>query len=87
MTGTISQEDSPVGIQAGIDYESFPVQSIRYPPGTKVRVCFRYDADRMIDGEIVRNDVASPFIGIIRLADSRHLLMTECMYSLVKGSP
>lgn len=70
-----------MGIQAGIGYEEFPKQSLAHPPGTKVKVCFRFDADRTIDGEIVRNDITSPFIGIIRLVDGRHLLMTECMYS------
>ena len=73
-----------MGIQAGIDYESFPKQSLANPPGRKVRVCFRFDAERWIDGEIVRNDIESPFVGIIRLVDGRHLLMTECMYSPVR---
>ena len=74
-----------MGIQAGIDHESFPVQSLINPPGRKVRVIFRFDADHSIDGKIVRNDITDPFIGIIRLVDGRHLLMTECMYSPVRN--
>jgi len=73
-----------MGVCAGVGYEEFPKQSSTNPPGTKVRVCFRYNGDRTIDGEIVRNDIVEPFVGIIRLVDGRHLMMTECMYSPVR---
>jgi hypothetical protein len=73
-----------MGVFAGIDHESFPEQSSYNPPGTKVRVCFKYNTEHTVDGEIVRNDVEDPGVGIIRLADGRHVLFTECMYSIVK---
>lgn len=73
-----------MGVCSSIDYESFPEQSTWTPPGTKVRVCFKYDTTHTIDGEIVRADVEYPGVGIIRLNDGRHVLMTECQYSIVK---
>ena len=47
-------------------------------------MCFKYDTEHTIAGEIVRADVEDPGIGIIRLADGRHVLFTECQYSIVK---
>jgi hypothetical protein len=73
-----------MGICAAIDHKSFPEQSSSSPPGTKVRVCFKYNTGYMIDGEIVRNDIEEPGVGIIRLSDGRHVLFTECMYSIVR---
>ena len=73
-----------MGVVSSIDYESFPEQSTWTPPGTKVRVCFKYDTTHTIDGEIVRADVEDPGVGIIRLADGRHVLFSECQYSIVK---
>jgi hypothetical protein len=28
----------------------------------------------------VRDDISKPFVGIIRLDDGRHVLMTECQF-------
>lgn len=73
-----------MGVVVGIDHESFPKQSTYNPPGTKVQVCFKYNTQHMLAGEIVRNDVEEPGVGIIRLSDDRYVLMTECMYSTVR---
>jgi hypothetical protein len=29
---------------------------------------------------VVRDDISEPFVGIIRLDDGRHVLMTECQF-------
>ena len=73
-----------MGVCANIDHESFPEQSSYFPPGTKVKVCFKYDTGHTIEGEIVRNDAEDPGVGIIRLADGRHVLFEECQYSIIR---
>jgi len=50
--------------------------------GRRVEVAFNYDTDRLIKGTIVRDDVDSPFVTIIRLDDGRHVLTTECQYTM-----
>ena len=75
---------SQMGVVVGIDHESFPEQSSVNPPGTKVKVCFKYNVEHTLNGEIVRNDIVEPFVGIIRLVDGRYVLMSECMYSTVR---
>jgi hypothetical protein len=59
----------------------------RFPPqgaalGERVRVVFHYDTAHVLDGTVVRDDMAPPFRTIIRLDDGRHVLGTECQFSL-----
>lgn len=70
-----------MGVHQAIDYESFPKQSEMVQVGSRVSVFFKYDTSHRIAGTVVRNDVEAPWIGIIRLDDGRHILMTECQYS------
>ena len=67
-----------MGTSPHIDALKFPEQGSLFM--RKVNVCFRYDTQRQIGGVIVRDDKTAPFIGIIRLDDGRHVLMTECQF-------
>jgi hypothetical protein len=67
-----------MGTSPHIDTDKFPAQASRV--GRKVNVCFHYDTSRPICGVVVRDDISEPFVGIIRLDDGRHVLMTECQF-------
>lgn len=75
-----------MGCVENITLDQFPKQ--RDWVGRRVTVCFHYDTSKTIGGEIVRDDMESPNgddssgITIIRLDDGRHVLATECQYSL-----
>jgi len=69
-----------MGIQAGINFDSYPEQGTWV--GKRVSVCYEYDASRKHSGVIVRDDETAPFQTIIQLDNGRFLLTTECMYSL-----
>lgn len=60
-----------------IDHKTFPEQG-EYM-GRRVRVIFKYDLTHVILGTVVRDDR----VIIIRLDDGRHVLSSECQYSLV----
>lgn len=65
------------------------IDDVRFPKqGTwlhkRVQVCFNYDTSKTVKGLIVREDVEEPGHMIIALDDGRHVLATECMYSLEK---
>ena len=47
--------------------------------GRRVRVCFNYDTDHTIAGEIVRDDAAG--LTIIKLDTGLYVLGTECQYT------
>ena len=49
-----------------------------------VVVSFHYNMSELLNGVIVRDDMAEPFVMIIRLEDGRHVLATECQYRLGK---
>lgn len=51
----------------------------------KVQVCFNYDTTNSVNGVIVRDDVAEPFLTIIKLDDGRHVMSTECLYRVLPG--
>ena len=61
-----------------IDALKFPEQGSLFM--RKVNVCFYRDTRCQIGGVVVRDDKTAPFIGIIRLGDGRHVLMTECQF-------
>lgn len=50
--------------------------------GLRVEVCFNYDTERCISGEIVRDDEVT----IIKLDDGRYVPSTECQYRLKESS-
>jgi hypothetical protein len=69
-----------MGVVNAIDYESFPKQSDYL--GKRTEVCFKYDTSHNVGGVFVRDDCEHPFLTIIRLDDGRHVLTTECQYTL-----
>lgn len=69
-----------MGCVKSIGFDKFPEQGAWV--GKRVKVCFHYDTQNAIGGEIVRDDVEFPAVTIIRLDDGRYVLATECQYSL-----
>ena len=67
-----------MGSSPHIDALKFPEQGSLF--GRKVNVCFHRYTQRQIGGVVVRDDITEPFVGIIRLDDGRHVLMTECQF-------
>lgn len=82
-----------MGVYDNIDKERFPKQGTFF--GKTVEVCFKYDSQNTIAGLIVRDDVEarklgeheSPGLTIIKLADGRYVLASECQYSLKGTKP
>lgn len=60
--------------------QSFPMQGGFN--GRRVTVRFLGNTNVTFVGEIVRFDVEDPFVTLIKLDDGRHVLATECLYSL-----
>ena len=73
-----------MGAIENITINKFPKQSDWL--GKKVAVCFHYDNDKQIIGEIVRDDMEAPGVVIIKLGDGRYVLSTECQYRLLNPS-
>ena len=69
-----------MGSHKNIDDVKFPKQGFFLHK--KVRVCFNYDTSKIVKGLVVRDDAEEPGHMIIALDDGRHVLATECMYSL-----
>lgn len=70
----------------GFEMGSIPtINAHRFPTqgeylGRRVEVCFNYDAEAPLRGEIVRDDMEEPMRTIIKLDDGRYVLATECQY-------
>ena len=71
-----------MGVHQNINLTKFPKQGTHL--GKKVSVCFNYDSTNTIDGICVRDDLEEPGKTIIKLADGRYVLATECQYSVKK---
>jgi len=71
-----------MGCIKNIKHDEFPEQG-KYL-GRLVEVCFHYDTDNSISGEIVRDDSEEPFKMIIKLDNDRYVESSECQYSLKK---
>ena len=67
-----------MGTSPHIDAKKFPQQGSLL--GRRVNVRFYPYTQRQIGGVVVRDDITKPFVGIIRLDDGRHVLMTECQF-------
>ena len=67
-----------MGTSPHVDALKFPEQGSLFM--RRVNVCFYRDTQRQIGGVVVRDDITEPFVGIIRLDDGRHVLMTECQF-------
>lgn len=78
-----------MGCVKTIAYDRFPKQrdkDYKYPymaVGSRVKVCFHYDASKFCMGTVVRSDLEEPGETIIRLDDGRYLRDVECQYSYV----
>jgi hypothetical protein len=68
-----------MGVVDNIAADQFPQQGDLV--GRQAQVCFRYDTRRTFDAVIVRDDREAPWITILRLADGRHILASECQYA------
>ena len=55
---TIHSTDPTMSETPTIGYDRFPRQGAY--KNSRVRVCFNYDADRSIDGTVVRDDAEMP---------------------------
>ncbi len=73
-----------MGIVESISATGFPKQG-KYL-GMRTDVCFHYDTSRLVGGAVVRDDNAPPYLTIIRLDDGRHVLATECQYSVPRAA-
>lgn len=71
-----------MGIAKAISYKEFPSQSNQL--NKRTWVCFNYDIDNRIGGTVVRDDLVSPFVTIIKLDDGRYVNSTECQYTFPK---
>ena len=71
-----------MGVVTNISLLEFPRQGRHL--GKRVRVCFNYEPEFTILGTVVRDDAEDPGLTIIKLDDNRHVLSTECQYSLIK---
>ena len=74
-----------MGVVTNISYDKYPEQDTEslFKVGTKVLVCYNYDANKTHSGTIVRNDNEEPFRTIIQLDNGRYLLGTECQYRVL----
>lgn len=70
-----------MGCHKNIDIDKFPKQSGRV--GQKTEVCFRYNPNDKLDGEIIRDDVEEPFMMLFRLTDGRIVSDLECQWKYV----
>ena len=70
-----------MGIVKNITLNTFPKQ--RGWVGKRVKVCFHYNTEEVINGTIVRDDEEEPGLLIIKLDDDRYVLATECMYNFL----
>lgn len=68
-----------MGVVNNISSTKFPKQGSWL--GKRTKVCFKYDAESIIMGTIVRDDLEEPYVTIISLDDGRVVLATECMHS------
>ena len=72
-----------------ITYDKFPKQkdeNYKYPEfkvGSRVMVCYHFDASKCHYGTIVRDDLEEPFETIIKLDNGRYLRAVECQYSYI----
>ena len=70
-----------------ITYDKFPKQrdeNYKYPEfkvGSRVEVCYHFDASKCHYGTIVRDDLEEPFETIIKLDNGRYLRAVECQYN------
>jgi hypothetical protein len=82
-TRPVFEGGEAMGISQFVNADKFPRQGSHL--GLRVRVIFDRDTAHEIGGTIVRDDVAAPGIGIIRLDSGRYVLMSECQYTFASS--
>jgi len=68
-----------MGCHPNISHDRFPRQGDFLD--RRVKVMFNYGGPEF-EGVVVRDDIEEPGLAIIRLDDGRHVMTTECQYSL-----
>lgn len=69
-----------MGVHENIGMNKFPRQGSLVDK--KVEVTFNYSPLNTISGVIVRDDIESPFVTLIKLNDDRYCRASECQYSI-----
>lgn len=67
-----------MGSHENISATRFPRQGTNLHK--RVEVCFHFDSSQRVQGTVVREDVQSPFVMLIRLDDDRYVEAGECQY-------
>ena len=65
-----------------IRWNSFPAQSDRV--GDEVVVCFHYDLENEVHGQVIRDDREPPMETLIMLDDGRVVRGSECQYRVIR---
>lgn len=70
-----------MGMHPKITHNTFPKQGDNL--GDKVKLCFHYDLDNLVDAICVRDDAEEPWFTMFRTTDGsdRVVLATECAWS------
>lgn len=79
-----------MGVVRNVGTNTFPKQYLAGDKtfagiGRKVTVCFGYDTQNSLEGVIIRDDKEYPYRTIIRLADGRVVLASECQFKPLPG--
>jgi hypothetical protein len=77
--GLIKLKDGTVVLDTERDEFTEPPQGSY--KNKRAKVCFNYDANRTIEGTIVRDDMEKPWLTVIKLDLGRYVLATECQFS------
>jgi hypothetical protein len=67
-----------MGVHPNVSHDRFPPQGDWLYK--RVSVCFNYDTENEVPGQVVRDDTTDPGRMIIRLDDDRYVMSTECQY-------
>ena len=68
-------------MSSNVDFYNYPKQGEFC--GMRVRVCFGFESEKLIEGFCLRNDAEQPFMTLIRLSDGRIVTGDECHYERV----
>lgn len=79
VSDNFRKEGIEMGVVKTIGYDRFPKQGDTLKK--RVKVCFNFETDRVIDGTIVRDDIEEPYVTLILLDDGRIVRSTECQYT------
>ena len=75
-----------MGSHQNITHDKFPKQGDWPKVGSRVTVCYHFDASKSHHGTCVRNDEEEPGELIFALDNGRYVRAGECMWQPFKGS-